>query len=202
MDIDDPGDLTLEVFLTWRVDSLKLFLEKRGLGKDGSKAELAALCYSANKLKLPLKITSEEAIKQNSLSYKALLSCSSTTYTCEHFSIPDPYTVNNGWCDEKEGISHWPPIYLSDITIFLSRNSSSHTCNYLSEYKSGKAYQYFSNNWLKEVFFHPLSTNHCCILRAQCSPSQRLNDTDHCVWVCVHKESGKVMSAYCSCAAG
>lgn len=54
----DPGDYTfsLETFNSWKLEALKDFLSKRGLSTDGTKAELAALCFAANSMKLPMKV--------------------------------------------------------------------------------------------------------------------------------------------------
>jgi len=38
-------------------------LEKRSLSQEGPKAELAVLCFSANKMNIHLKTTSAEAIR-------------------------------------------------------------------------------------------------------------------------------------------
>lgn len=198
MDIDDPGGMTLDLFMMWRVDSLKLFLEKRGLSKERTKAELAALCFAANKMNLPVKLSCSELICHNVKMYSDML---------KSFSIPDPLKLCEGWLSEKDGVCHWPPVYLSDITsFFISKDEkliTSGTNNYLNAYKAGKAYEYFSSNWLKEVFFHCVPRDSLyCILRASCTPSQRVADTDHSVWTCVEKASGRIMCAHCTCTAG
>ena len=36
-------------------------------------------------------------------------------------SVPDPLTLKDGWVKESENMTSWPPIYLSDITLFLMR---------------------------------------------------------------------------------
>jgi hypothetical protein len=73
----------------------------------------------------------------------------------------------------------------------------------LSDYKEGKAYSYFASNWLKEVLYHPISDDSpLCFLMARSTPSQNLNNVPHKIWVLVHKKSGKVEGAYCTCFAG
>ena len=34
-------------------------------------------------------------------------------------SDPDPLIPKNGWVKESESMTSWPPIYLSDIAMFL-----------------------------------------------------------------------------------
>lgn len=106
----DPGDReislqSLDEFLTWKVDALRDFLTKQGLSKDGTKNELAALCFSVHKLK-----SASDILKQNELDYHKLSSIGTTT-------IPDPLELHNNWLDEKNGISMWPPIYIEHYFI-------------------------------------------------------------------------------------
>lgn len=62
MDIDDPDSISLDIFFTWKVESLKCFLDKKGLHKDGTKAELAALCFAAVRMKVPVRPSNEESM--------------------------------------------------------------------------------------------------------------------------------------------
>ena len=113
MEIDDANDASLDFFLMWKVEALKTFLEKRGLSKDGSKAELAALCFSANKMRIPVKPSSEEVLLINKVSYEQLLKID------HEVTIPDPFKISDGWSSEKDALTSWPPVYLSDITTYL-----------------------------------------------------------------------------------
>ncbi|KAJ8308626.1 hypothetical protein KUTeg_013500, partial [Tegillarca granosa] len=191
------ADISLDELSTWKLDSLRSFLCRRGLSTDGSKAELTALCYAAAKMKISVKPSGEDYLKQIEKDYMDLL-------TLESLILPDPLKLCDGWVDETDGISVWPPVFLSDIANFLMANSDkSTTTKYLNEYKVGKAYEYFSSRWIKEVFYHKISKESMhCFLRAKCTPSQRVNEEDHTVWTCVDKDTGVIRSAYCSCTAG
>ncbi|KAJ8317469.1 hypothetical protein KUTeg_005373 [Tegillarca granosa] len=195
MNVDQ--DISLDELSTWKLDSLRSFLCRRGLSTDGSKAELTALCYAAAKMKISVKPSGEDYLKQIEKDYMDLL-------TLESLILPDPLKLCDGWVDETDGISVWPPVFLSDIANFLMANSDkSTTTKYLNEYKVGKAYEYFSSRWIKEVFYHKISKESMhCFLRAKCTPSQRVNEEDHTVWTCVDKDTGVIRSAYCSCTAG
>ena len=73
----------------------------------------------------------------------------------------------------------------------------------LSDYKEGKAFSYFDAEWLKQVEYHPIDNQSpFCVLRAECTPSERIKDPPHDVWVIVHKGTGSVKSAHCGCYAG
>ena len=116
--------------------------------------------------------------------------------------LKDPLETAEGWIDETNGITCWPPVFCSDIVKFLMSNDDSEkTQKYLNEYKVGKAYEFFKSDWLKEVFYKKVDDK-LCVLRARCSPSQRVKDDHHSVWVCVAQETGEVKRAYCSCTAG
>ena len=40
------------------------------------------------------------------------------------------------------------------------------------------------------------------VLKGQCRPSQRISDIPHKLWVCIVKQSGKIVSSHCICMAG
>ncbi|XP_061174226.1 uncharacterized protein LOC133183284 [Saccostrea echinata] len=195
----DPGDrnISLETFNSWKVEALKDFLNKRGLSTDGTKVELAALCFAANAMNLPLKATDCEYVGQLQKDYNDLLCVDGKV-------LPDPLKMGSGWHDEKSGMSQWPPLFVSDIVNFLiDRGASTTVKSYMNDYKVGKAFEYCEANFIKEIFFHPISsTSPVCFLKAKCTPSQRLKDENHTIWVAISKEFGCVKSAFCSCAAG
>ena len=68
--------------------------------------------------------------------------------------------------------------------------------------------RYFTAAWCKEVSFHPID-DECaiCLLSNRVTPSMRLSNPAHQVWVAVQKDTighpgGKIYSAYCTCTAG
>ena len=72
--------------------------------------------------------------------------------------IPDPLKLSTGWHGEADGIKLWPPVYISDVSnYFLAYKDTFSSSKYLNEYKIGNVYEYFSSDWLKEVFYHPIS---------------------------------------------
>jgi hypothetical protein len=74
----DPVDqlYTLDELRCWKVENLRQFLTMRGLTKSGtkSKEELAALCFSACKLNLPLVPSQDDVLKDSKRCYDNILS--------------------------------------------------------------------------------------------------------------------------------
>ncbi|KAJ8304006.1 hypothetical protein KUTeg_017589 [Tegillarca granosa] len=135
--------------------------------------------------------SNDEYLKSNAKDYDKLL-------FIDGQNIPDALKLSSNWFDEKEGMSVCPPVFLSDIAnFFMCCTDTAKASNYLNDYKFGKAYEYFSAKWIKELFYHPISRD-----SAKCTPSQRVKDEDHTVWVCTTKDTGAIKSAYCSCTAG
>lgn len=77
-----------------------------------------------------------------------------------------------------------------------------------SEYKEGKAYRYYANGFMGEIFINLVNDDsQLCILKARCLPSQRVNNKQHDVWCIVKKSSetqigGDIIAGYCTCTAG
>ena len=75
----------------------------------------------------------------------------------------------------------------------------------LNEYNVwvGKAYRLYEAWWLKEIEIN-LINDSCkyCFIRAKCTPSIKIKDIPHSVWICAEKQSGNIHCAYCSCTAG
>jgi len=73
----------------------------------------------------------------------------------------------------------------------------------LNEYKESKAYRLYEGGWLKEVYIHSIDQKtKYCFLKAHWTPSMKVNDVPHTVWIGVVKKTGNIHSAYCSCTAG
>jgi len=129
--------------------------------------------------------------------------------TVENDIIPDPFGLTSGWRGENTGMSTWPSLYITDITDFLNCSTPRDIVHrLLNEYKEEKAYRYFENEWVKEVFIHEIRPNsNKCILKAKCTPSQSINSKCYDVWAVVQKDSGegpggRIFSGYCTCTAG
>ena len=152
-----------------------------------------------------IKIDSEQEHRERSLlaEYREKLYVDN-----EHF--PDPVDLKTGWIGEDKGMCQWPKLYFSDISQFYAKNLSRKNLLYRLEcdYKEGKAYRYFTNQFVVETYINNISeSSKYCIFRTRCLPSQRVNSKLYTVWAIVKKDDqncpgGYIVSAYCTCVAG
>ena len=193
-------ELTFDEVQTWRVPALKNYCRLRGLKVSGRKEELVARVFAASEMKIQVQPTAEERIATTTTEKARLLELE------DGARLPDPESLKDGWKSEDSSITSWPPIYLSDITIFLMGDHPGKDVvlheRLLNEYKEGKAYRLYESGFLKEIFFHPITSDSFFFLRAKCTHSMSISDTPHKAWIAADKKSGKIVSAYCSCVAG
>ena len=79
----------------------------------GPKAELVARVFAAAEMGIAIMPTALERIATIEKEKAKLLIMPNET------SVPDPFTLKDSWVKESESMTSWPPIYLSDITLFL-----------------------------------------------------------------------------------
>ena len=147
----DSTVMTIETFKFYTVQQLKDYVSDRGMTKSGTKEELVARAFVAYELDLPVKQTELQLKETLKKDYARLL------YVSEGRVLPDPLTISKDeWIGEKNGLKKWPSIFISDISDFYKLKNSDDCINLtkrmLNEYKEGKAYRYFTDGWLKEVF--------------------------------------------------
>ncbi|XP_070579493.1 uncharacterized protein [Ptychodera flava] len=203
MSLYDIGDEAgLEDFGRCHVPALKAYLQQRNISVTGrKKSELQALAFAANTLKIPVNASVLEEEISRQLRYLRLL-------PTDDGDFPDPIKLDQGWETEDTGMSKWPPTFLADISDYLRKHetdieSAGLRKRLLRDYKEGKAFSYFSSQFLFEVNYHHVGTDKkYCILKSKCIPSQKISAMPHDVWVVIHKKNGEIHSAYCSCLAG
>ena len=182
-----------ETICQMKVPELKTFLKLRGLKVSGKKCELIARVFSAIENKVQVVKTAEEVEGELSREYKSKLSVNET-------AIPDPFQLEEGWESEVEGIKNWPHVSTFYIIKFLMMDSN---VGDLNDYKKSKAYSYFENGWLGNIFYNALSENSpYCLMKSDCRPSQRISDIKHKLWLLFSKQRGNVLKAHCTCMAG
>ena len=147
--------LTYDEVNSWHSGALKLYCRKRGLKVSGNKQELVARVFAASEKGIPVQPTAEERIATTTNQKARLLDLGNGS------SLPDPSTLKD-WLHESDAITSWPPIFLNDITVFLMEDHPGKDValheRVLNEYKEGKAYCLYESGWLKEIYWHPIST--------------------------------------------
>ena len=92
------------------------------------------------------------------------------------------------------------------VSIYLSIFAPEFIYRLETEYKLGKAYQYFSCDFVREIYYHLASERSCqCILKCKIVPSQQVSIKPYDVWAIIEKDQidkpgGKIYSAYCTSA--
>ncbi|PIK60998.1 hypothetical protein BSL78_02049 [Apostichopus japonicus] len=174
---------TIDEFKMWKVERLKQFLKKRNLKVSGRKDELVALAYAAVHMNIP-QVT--DAREEKATDYSAILNV-------ENEVLPDPFKdLENGW-EGEDSVRKWPPCMYFDIAQYLSNIDNVELCQRLmSDYKEGKAYSYLESGWLGEMFYHVINEkSKFCLLKAECRPSQRINNIPWQAWICLEKLTGR-----------
>ncbi|XP_045161885.2 uncharacterized protein LOC123526703 [Mercenaria mercenaria] len=200
--MDDLSDMTLDKFRLWSVHALKVFLSHRKRSVNGTFDELSARAFCVWEENLPVDEKAEQAEQRLLQEYKAKLHVDKEV-------VPDPFSLKVGWKGEKTGMRLWPPVYITDISAYLNCSTPKEVIHrILNEYKQGKAYRYFENKWVKEVFVHEIRENSDkCILKTKVTPSMSINSKAYDVWAVIRKDTqqtpgGEILSAYCTCTAG
>ena len=96
--------------------------------------------------------------------------------------LPDPIDLKEGWIGEEAGIKLLTQLYLTDITWFDSDvlDKKGIIQRVECQYKQGKAYRYFTNNFVGEVFINNLNNeSKYCFLKTKCLPSQRVSSKQY-----------------------
>ena len=178
---------TLDNFRRWKVPELKQFLRIHGLKTTGTKDELTTLAFGAEQLSVPVPVGRGNHTEKNQ--YQSLLHANGE-------QLPDLFTeLKDNWISEEKGVEKWPLTLQMQIAEFIltAEQVSDLGKRLLSDYKEGKAFSYFDSQWLKEVFYQPISdTQELCFLKSQLTPSQRIGNVPHKIWVCLKKINGTV----------
>ena len=141
--------------------------------------------FVAHDEKAPVNIEQEEIERRNLKKYKSKLKAGVQM-------LPDPLSQKKGKSREREGIRKWPSLYLTDISrLFQNVISSEDLIHRLEcEYKEGKAYRYFTDEFVKDVYFHLISpSSPFCMIKTECTPSQRVSAKAYDLWVTIKKDT-------------
>ena len=186
--------LEYDDFLHWTVTSLKSFLALRGLKQTGVKAELIARAFGACELNVPKKFTQEQIYEKIREEYVKRLE--SNAIKTDPKELPD-----DAWADD---VQQWPKIDDGKLFSYILRVKAVDV-DYIGKYKDQKAYSYWMSGFVDTVFVAKCpSDSKFTFLKCNVSPSQRLRDDSHQVWICVEGEKTdcRVVTSWCTCTAG
>ena len=103
---------SLDQIKTWKKDGLKHFCRTKGLRIGGSKDDLIARVFSTVEHNLTDVLNLQEKIELKAHSYSELLRINGILEK-------DPFLIDDGWLDEKNGICKWPPTMHMDICKYM-----------------------------------------------------------------------------------
>ena len=184
-----PG-MSIGDFKKWTVSQLKEFLGDRGINRDGLKEKLVINAYSAYTLDLPAEnVDPQTEERQVMHDYKKKLELENGMVI-----LPDPRSLSEGWV--------CAPMNLPDTTY-------EQVTAYLTDHNAGKAYKggksLLESGHISNIMTHTISISsniRYCFVRGMCCPEQKQSKDDYDMWICLHKDTGAIMTADCKCVAG
>ena len=91
---------------------------------------------------------------------------------------------------------NWPKVHWADRRLLILKNKAFST-DYTSQYKVRKAVSFYKSGFVHKVYVKTINTEGV-FLKAAVTPSQRIRDESHKVWVFI-KLSGEAVGGYCTC---
>ena len=129
-------DITLECFNRWKVDDLRKYIRDRGQNVGAKrKAELVAVAFALCQQKAPIVASKEEVRQQVDVDYQSLLY---VTMENAVYTLPDPFTLLDGWMSETDGVHKWPSCTYANISEYLIAHDQRALLSRLpNDYKEG-----------------------------------------------------------------
>ena len=170
------------------------FLSLRGLKQTGRKSELVARAFGAYELNAPVKFSQEQIYQQIKEEYSRRLTSNGMK--------SDPNNIPlDAWIDD---VKEWPEVDDGKLFSYILRTKTVDV-EYIGKYKDQKAYSYWMSGFVDTVLFSrcPVDSRHV-FLKGCVSPSQKLRDDPHKVWVCFEgtKSDCRIVTSWCTCTAG
>ena len=164
---------------------LKEYLRQRDLNLSGTKNELCEKVFYAHKLAVPksLGAQDEERIKKQTSEQKLMVENGLIT-------LPSPENLKQGW---QSGSASLPDTTDKEVDSYLQDAPKA--------ILKGKSLE--SSRHVFNVECNTISPNlKYCFVRGKCVPQERTHNKPYEPWICLHKESGEVVTAECNCVAG
>ena len=177
-----------EDFLDLSTGELRFYLRQRTLTCHGNHADLAACALVAFEQNLPIKETAETLLFTLQREYSDIF----LVLWYDRKSLGD-----GSW---QENVFKWQKVHIGQILGYILENKAFST-DYIGQlqYKVRKA-SFFKSGFVHKVYVKTINAEGV-LLKAAVTPSQRIRDESHKVWVLI-KLSGEVACGYCTCKAG
>ena len=155
------------------------------------------MAYTAYVMKVPDQPSKEEKILNSLKEYKSKLTLPCGT------TIPDPLALSTGWQGELEAMKNWPDIIYPDILYYFNKKRGVDVKETLNKYKEGKAFAYYSAEWVKEILYQKLDDKFA-IMKTVVFRSMDISEDPWKVWVVISldENADRIKRAYCTCTAG
>ena len=113
----DFDDMDLDAFMMWSEPALRSFLAIRNKNTEGDFKTLAARAFNAFEEHIPVDQDKEDQHRRLLEFYKEKLVLPSRFHTSCTGVRPDPFTLQDGWLGESEGMRYWPPVTVTPGTL-------------------------------------------------------------------------------------
>ena len=101
--------------------------------------------------------------------------------------LPYPGSLKEGW---EQSSNNFPNVMEDVVDVYMQPSAKAT--------KQGKSF--LDSGHLHTVKFHHISTDlKYCFIHNRCVPEEKTSSDSYALWVCIHKENGKVLTAECSC---
>ena len=105
-------------------------------------------------------------------------------------TFPFPGSLQEGW---EEGSFNFSDVKEDEVEVYVQPSTKA--------MKQGKSLLNCGHE--DSIKFHHISTDlNYCFIHCHCAPEEKTSSDPYTLWVCLHKEIGKVLTAECSCFAG
>ena len=184
---ENESSTTLEDFLVMSSSELQYYLQQRGLSVSGTHSSLAARALIAFEQKVEIKSTADQIAKQLKNDYRELF--------MKH-NLDDPLSSNN--FRFSTDIKCFPATHVGQIFNYILKGKA-FEAEYIGQYKVKKAYSFFKSGMVGKIYVCNIENGK--IIKTLVTPSQRINDKKHSLWILFNEASDIVISFY-TCTAG
>ena len=96
----------------------------------------------------------------------------------------------------------WPALEYPEVYTYLIESPGVYTKEAMKSRKSLEAHNQFSSGWVRTVLHYMIPNTNFVIMKADVTPSQRINDHPHTPWIAINATTTNVINAHCTCMAG